>query len=655
MKYRKEIDGLRAIAVIQVILFHSGLSLFSGGFIGVDVFFVISGFLITTLLTDEIKQNKFSLTRFYIRRANRLLPALFVVLLFTTVLAGIFLNPNSFKDYSLSLINVNTFTSNFYFLFNSGYFASDAIELPLLHTWTLAVEEQFYLLFPLFLAAVGVKAKNKVLRWLILISVISFSIALYLQAKHLVYANFYLIFSRAWELLLGAMLVFIDGNSIEKKLPLVMRKLLAWLGLFMILVAGMILSEDSPFPGWLTLLPVLGTAMIIFFISDNSLLSKVLSFKWLVFVGLISYSLYLWHHPILSFINLRSVGNPTQIMVLLGVILSFVLAYLSWQFVEKPFRSSGQKSKSHFRAFAAVSFLLLLLGSWGYFTDGAPQRFYNNAYASTLTKSPIKTTCHAKESNVIPPKESCRYFGEEITWAALGDSHVAEPAYVLAKKLEPRDQGILHLSFGNCPPAFQLELVSPVGCSQWTTDAIDLIIQDPVIEHVVIAYRYSKYLFGRNKPTYPELPAGSPKKLFDSSLNINPERAREQIWMGLKSMIETLNQAGKIVYVVYPIPELPVDINEAIFPDSVFSDSTAFDLNKTVTKEYYFKRNEFIINKLNTLAYDHNLIAIKPFSIFCSDGFCPAILDENALYFDSNHLSLKGAEILIRSIKFVEP
>ncbi len=120
-------------------------------------------------------------------------------------------------------------------------------------------------------------------------------------------------------------------------------------------------------------------------------------------------------------------------------------------------------------------------------------------------------------------------------------------------------------------------------------------------------------------------------------------------------MIETLNQAGKIVYVVYPIPELPVDINEAIFPDSVFSDSTAFDLNKTVTKEYYFKRNEYIINKLNTLAYDHNLIAIKPFSIFCSDGFCPAILDENALYFDSNHLSLKGAEILIRSIKFVEP
>lgn len=634
-----------------MILFHAGLSKFSGGFVGVDVFFVISGYLITKLLVEEIKQDRFSLTGFYLRRANRLLPALFVVLVFTSILAVILLSPSAFEAFGFSLVNVNTFTSNIYFLFNSGYFSADAIEQPLLHTWTLAVEEQFYLLFPMLLLLVGVTDQVKLLKGLIILMIISFGFSIYLQSNHYHYANFYLIFSRAWELLLGAAIVIVEKHVKKFRTTELIAPVLSWAGVLMILMACLTFSDQPPYPGWFTFVPVLGTAFVIIYVNEKSWLGRILCQKHLVFVGLMSYSLYLWHHPILSFINILSTGRPSLHSVVIGVALSFVLAALSWKYIESPFRGIKHKAKSHFLLFFCMSAMLLSFGLWGGLTGGAPHRFAAGDYIQSMEMSPLKEKCHAKESQYIAPDNACRFFVDNVTWAVIGDSHMAEPAYALARKLEPLNQGVLQLSFGNCPPAFGIPLISPVGCRQWTEDAIKLVVEDNNIKNVLIGYRYSKYLFGRNKPTYPTLPTSSPLNLFEVQDKVfDHDAAREAIWYGFRSMIIELLQSGKKVYIVYPVPELPVDIEVLIYPKSIFEVEGPAKAKHAVSAEYYFQRNEFILKKLATLKFGSNLIAIKPYELFCNAQFCSGILNKKSLYFDSNHLSLNGSDILLRNL-----
>ncbi|WP_290842792.1 acyltransferase [Henriciella sp.] len=307
MKYRAEIDGLRAVAVIPVILFHAGFEVFSGGYVGVDVFFVISGYLITTILINEIENQKFSLVGFYERRARRILPALFFVMLVCIPFAWLWMLPSQLKDFSQSLIAVSFFGSNIFFWQESGYFAAAAEEKPLLHTWTLAVEEQYYIFFPLFLFFAWRFGKGRVFWMIVILAACSLLLSEW-GWRNAPTANFYLAPTRAWELFAGSIAAFIVN-----KRGIQTSNFLSTIGFGAILLSIFLYDQNTPFPSVYALLPVGGTFLVVMSAGKETIVAKLLSIRILVGVGLISYSAYLWHQPLFAFA--RSECLTTHLMV----------------------------------------------------------------------------------------------------------------------------------------------------------------------------------------------------------------------------------------------------------------------------------------------------------------------------------------------------
>ena len=340
MKYRPEIDGLRAMAVLPVILFHAGFELFSGGFVGVDVFFVISGYLITTtILIEEIENKRFSIVNFYERRARRILPALFFVMLICIPFAWLWMLPNQMKDFSQSLVAVSLFASNIFFWRESGYFAAAAEEKPLLHTWSLAVEEQYYLLFPIFLILAWRFGKNRVFWMIVLMAAISLLLSEW-GWRNKATANFYLAPTRAWELFAGSIAAFVVHKQVKK------NNFLATLGLAAIVFSIFFYDENTPFPSVYALAPVLGVVFLVLYADKETIAAKLLSTKGLIGIGLISYSAYLWHQPLFAFARIRSIEHPSVLLMSALSLISFVLAYFSWRYIEKPFRDKNMLSRT---------------------------------------------------------------------------------------------------------------------------------------------------------------------------------------------------------------------------------------------------------------------------------------------------------------------
>lgn len=381
MFYRREIDGLRALAVIPVILFHGGFETFSGGFVGVDVFFVISGYLITSIIIKELEAGSFTLAGFYERRARRILPALFFILLVTLPFAWAWLLPHELSDFGKSLAAVAVFGSNILFWQQSDYFAADAEFIPLLHTWSLAVEEQFYLFFPLLLLLFWKGGKVRLVTLFLIIGLISLGFSEWAWREYPA-ANFYLITSRAWELMIGALTGFYLYNRQQPGgIP---NQLGSLVGLLMILYAIFFIDRDLPFPGLYALIPTLGTALVILFGSPNTLVYHLLSIRPMVAVGLISYSAYLWHQPLFVFTRVQ--GFDEMFHEAYGIsslwlhgalgLLALLLAALSWRFVEQPFRNRQRLTRQRIFVLAATgTFIFLAIGGMLVMLDGAPFRF----------------------------------------------------------------------------------------------------------------------------------------------------------------------------------------------------------------------------------------------------------------------------------------
>ena len=332
MKYRREIDGLRAVAVLPVILFHAGLTFWSGGFVGVDVFFVISGYLITTILIDERERGTYSLLGFYERRARRILPALFLVLIACIPFAWMWVPPYPFEDFARSLAFAALFISNVHFLEHGGYFDLNADLRPLLHTWSLAVEEQYYLLFPLVLFCLRRFRKVKYLVGFTLLALASLAVAEW-GWRNYPSQNFYFTPSRLWELLAGSICAAILYRRTQMK-----SEILAALGLAMILFSTVVFDAALPFPSLYTLVPVVGTCLIILFAEGGTMTARVLSIKPFVGIGLISYSAYLWHQPLLAALRLSDARPPSEAMLLAAAALALLLGWATWRLVEQPFR-----------------------------------------------------------------------------------------------------------------------------------------------------------------------------------------------------------------------------------------------------------------------------------------------------------------------------
>lgn len=361
MNYRKEIDGLRAFAVIAVIFFHAEFYLFRGGYVGVDIFFVISGYLISNLIFKEMHSKTFSLKNFYLRRIRRILPALFATLIATVLLAWLFMPPSELKNYGKSLISVTLFSSNFFFWRNTDYFQIDQGLVPLLHTWSLSVEEQYYLVFPIAVALIWRFRRRTKILLLISSFTVSFSLAQILSSMKPM-AAYYLLPTRIWELLIGVIATLVLQHRTMSKTPRWIDELLSYLGFSFILFSIIVFSETTPYPSIYTLIPTIGTFLVIVFASTKSTSGQFLGLPFFAGIGLISYSAYLLHQPIFVFSRFLKHDEDTAFKVLLIAII-FSLSILSWYFVEKPFRSPNRIGNRPTLIMATVfTSLLFLMG-----------------------------------------------------------------------------------------------------------------------------------------------------------------------------------------------------------------------------------------------------------------------------------------------------
>lgn len=383
--YRPEIDGLRAIAVIPVLLFHVGVPSFSGGFIGVDIFFVISGYLITRIIYNELEANKFSILRFYQRRIQRIFPALFTVLFVSLIAAAILFMPNGFKSFSKSLAGAALSVSNIIFWRESGYFDDPSNLKPLLHTWSLGIEEQFYFLFPILLLVLHKFAKKYIKALLIVVTIMSFSLSVWGVRNHPTDA-FFLLPYRAWELGLGAVLALNIIPQIKHKGA---TEVIAIAGLILATYPIFIYTSDTPFPGWAALAPTLGATLLIYAGAESKYAVAILKTRPLVFIGLISYSLYLWHWPIITFTRyyLPYEIGFTEAIELISI--SLIISYISWRWVEQPFRKSNKRLPTILASGLTISLGTVIVGFAVFINDGFPQRISQQAqeYVAMLDKN----------------------------------------------------------------------------------------------------------------------------------------------------------------------------------------------------------------------------------------------------------------------------
>jgi peptidoglycan/LPS O-acetylase OafA/YrhL len=499
--YRADIDGLRGIAVLMVFAYHLGTARCRGGFVGVDVFFVISGYLIGSIILAEIAKSTFSLASFYERRVRRIFPALFVVLCASCWFAYRYLLPVESENFAKSLLAATLSVSNIFFLHQSGYFDGPAAMKPLLHTWSLAVEEQFYIFLPLFLLAIR-RCSTRTNLWLVsAVAAVSFVVSA-IGAFHNREAAFYLAHTRAWELLLGTLIAM----DLFPPISSLWRNITAFSGLALIFSAGYFFSAATPCPGVAAVLPCAGAALIIAAgRSGPSLVSYGLSFSPLVFVGMISYSLYLWHWPMIVFQGTGGLliqGVSPKAAKLAVMAASFVMATLSWRFIEQPFRGRRFSISRPviFSLASAGAALLLALGSSILFTNGLPFRFPPEAVkvASFLETSDSTTEGQYRVGSCfLVGKDTYRQFDPSTclhrdplkkNYLLIGDSHAAQLWYGLASVFPGAN--IMQATASGCKPTLEQNIGADEKCIQLMHFIISEYLPTHPVDTLLIAARW---------------------------------------------------------------------------------------------------------------------------------------------------------------------
>mgnify|MGYP001160113805 CR=1 FL=1 len=648
MKYRPEIDGLRALAVVPVILFHAGFELFSGGFVGVDVFFVISGYLITTILIEDIENKRFSIINFYERRTRRILPALFFVMLVCIPFAWMWMLPDQMKDFSQSLFAVSLFASNILFWSESDYFATAAKEKPLLHTWSLAVEEQYYVLFPIFLILAWRFGKQRVF-WMIVVMV---AISLLLSEwgwRNKATANFYLAPTRAWELFAGSISAFIvQKRGVQKK------NFFALLGLTAIIFSIFAYDESTPFPSVYALVPVLGVVLLILYADKATLAAKLLSTKVFVGIGLISYSAYLWHQPLFAFARVASADTFTGFTYLFLSLLSVVLAYFSWNFIETPFRNRSVNRKTIF-LFSSLSILAFMaLGVLGHLNKGFTSRFTEEELSFVSPKPGDTSGCHnGLEAADIRNGERCVVaFNKDATVdiAVIGDSHASAITDAIKFELAQIERGFFAFSGDWCAPLinFATNLAGKDGCLDEINAAYAQILMDEKIHTVVLHAEWANYDSGRrwdekNIASYTFNESGK----LDYT-NASVESNLSEFSSAVEYTFKKLYDANKRVIVVLSVPEFETHVPAALNPKVPFVSNDRRDL--TIQLTHYYARNSRVTEALVRNSIEFGFSILNPSLILCNEEHCLSHDSRGAFYSDTNHLSLLGASQISPSL-----
>jgi peptidoglycan/LPS O-acetylase OafA/YrhL len=640
LNYRKDIDGLRAIAVLSVVLFHLGFDAFSGGFVGVDVFFVISGFLITKIIYKEIQNNSFSITQFYEKRIRRIFPVLFAVITFSFIVGFLFYSPDEYMRIGKSIRYTVIFFSNYLFAKKTGYFDTSSEFEPLLHTWSLAVEEQYYIVFPAILLFVSKYLKQ---RYFIVLSAI-FIISLMLSTFN-VQANphraFFSTEVRAWELILGSLLA-IDVLPRVNKLSL--RNILSLTGFLLILCSVFLFDDETVFPGLSALIPTIGSGLIIYSgLQGNNehIVGKILSIKPMVLVGVISYSLYMWHWPLLV-VTKHMLIRPLDLnetFLLLGV--TGLVAYLSWRYIEQPLRTD-HFFKSRTTLFKVtgvfmVTFLILCLlikmtngfaAARGHEEDLIWEK-WGKCGKETHLSSFGGNACLLGARGIAP---------SFILW---GDSHARAMAHGV--DLSASKYGVSgKVAIGNgCAPLVGVNNLVVEECFDVNNSVLDYIAKHSEIKTIILAARWARAIDGDSY--------GVERKKKIQLIDVFSHKSEEDggnqavVETSLSRTVNRLLELKRNVVLVSQIPEVGYNVPSVEF----VARKTDKDINKIIAPKFsdYKERNNPV-----SLLFDRlkkkGVTVIEPSILLCDDVLCKVKNTEGLLYKDDDHLSSNGAKYI---------
>lgn len=622
-EFRADIQGLRAIAVLSVVIYHAVPAALPGGFVGVDIFFVISGFLITGILVRELERGAFSVTGFYHRRIKRLFPALFAMLAAVLAMGAAILPPSEYMELARTTVSTVFFVSNIDFYALSGYFAGEAADKPLLHTWSLAVEEQFYIVYPLLLAAVWKWARAWLAPLAALGVLAAFAVSQWGAMEHRT-AAFYLTPFRAFELGLGALVALWP-----LQLKPVWRDAASLVGVAMMAAAFVALDDSTPFPGLAALLPCAGAALVIAAgTGAPSAGGRMLSLPALTFFGAISYSLYLWHWPLLVFGRYATDGtslSPWHAAPLAA--LAVVLATLSWKFIEQPVLRARAPRGWVFGLGGLAMAGATAVAAAIYFADGAPGRFSPQAqrmFAAYEDFNRDRDRCHSDEDNPIPYDRNCLFGAEGASpvVAVWGDSAGAELVVALGEALAPRGQAAMQITSSACGPLWDYQLPERPTCAAHNRETLANLLADARIRTVVIALNFARY------PT-PEQPL---------------------VQEGYTRTVEALLAGGKTVVLAYP------------FPNPWFESPRELGLRAQlgrpldtlgVPRATYEADQHAALAFLDRLVARTGAVPFRQQDALCDATFCPVYREGvGVLYFNGNHISVTGARLVVRRFPF---
>jgi peptidoglycan/LPS O-acetylase OafA/YrhL len=643
LAYRRDIDGLRAIAVIAVVLFHFGVPGFTGGFVGVDIFFVISGYLITSIIWNQRQAGRFSFVDFWARRARRILPALFVMILAVLAVGWFLMAPKDYEELGRSVRYQVMFVSNILFMRQDGYFDAASDLKPLLHTWSLAVEEQFYIVFPLLLTVLSSRLKHWRLA-LFGVLLVSFGLSVWAVAHHPEKA-FFLLPMRAWELLAGAMLAVAPRTG--WRLTSTGAQVVSLAGSALILLAVFCYDKSTPFPGAAALLPTLGVVALIWANGHRqTLVGGLLASRLLVGLGLISYSWYLWHWPVFVFASYASVDEPGPFDISGLILLSLVLGYLSWRFVETPLRERRLLAERRQILLAAACGVLVLglAGQTLRWTDGLPARLPEQALQYAKGKEWRAELMRCLANDKTPDDKLFCHYGTPTPGASKalvwGDSHATALIPVFDDGAQKHGVSVILASSPGCIPVAGLEHHSQ--CARFNR-RVEQAMKPQSVGDVVLVARWSLYLYGDVKGDLGYV-------LRDSQGRYDRAIAEQRLAEGLTATVRQLRNDGHRVWLVKEAPLQQFSPPYRLSRLAMLHRPTD-DVGLPVAE--HFKRQAFISQLFAQIAAANpGVTVVDPAPLLCDDeGLCRAELDGHSLYTDDNHLSEVGARFIAPALE----
>jgi|WetSurMetagenome_2_1015567.scaffolds.fasta_scaffold09573_6 peptidoglycan/LPS O-acetylase OafA/YrhL len=665
-KYRADIDGLRAIAVLSVVGYHTFPTLVKGGFVGVDIFFVISGFLISSIIISSLEKGTFSFTEFYARRIKRIFPALILIMAACFAFGWFVLLPDEYKQLGKHIAAGAGFVSNLIFWQEAGYFDNAAQTKPLLHLWSLGIEEQFYIVWP-FLLWLAWKLRSNLLIIAIVIAIVSFGLNIEKVDSDAV-ATFYSPQTRFWELMVGSILAYMtmhrqnmpvylrnqfvistgaeSAQSEELKLKLLSNSA-SLLGATLIVIGVLFIVKDRQFPGWWALLPTFGALLVIWTGAHVWLNRVVLSHRVLVWFGLISYPLYLWHWPLLSFARIIEAGDPSIGLRITAIFISIALAWLTYKLVERPIRFARPNTFIVILLFTSM-ILVGYLGFNTYGREGLPFRSNFKEQQNKIgdlnwdTSKFIYFECPDKLQQ--PHRlEFCILTADRApTYAIFGDSHAGHfiPGIIGLDK----SNSWLFVGRSSCPPVSGIDVLSSSAknCQQISEQALRIINNISSIHTVVLSF-WGNYMEDLSYAKDHILKSQESSSIQITSKEFLTTNKKELFYLGLERTVKVLESHGKSVIVFIDVPQLPFMPRDCLRPSLFGSQYTC----KLLTASALESQKDLRVMLQRLVAEHPNVRLYDPIGLFCDSENCKYEMGNDLLYRDSGHLSPKGSDLVV--------